>query len=541
MRRGGGKGWVPIALAVGLVVGAGLPAGGQTPRQGGTYQFSLGPSDPPSLDPAHVTDTTSHSVVSELFDGLVEFDPQMRIQPAIAERWEISPDGRTYRFRLRKGVRFQNGREVNAEDFRYSFLRVLDPKTKSERTWILDKLEGAAEFLAGKAADVRGILVRDRSTLELRLAAPFAPFLTLLAYPAAMVVPRETVERAGPDFSARPVGTGPFRLAEWRRDDRLVLTANPDYFRGRPHLDRIVFRIIPDELTRLQEFRAGTFHHTDVPAGLYQSIAADPALRRRLHSQSILGIQAVRLNVEAPPFAGNRKLRQALNHAVDKGAFAQVIMEGRVKPAIGILPPGMPGYSGALRGYAFDRPRARQLLAEAGYPDGKGLPPLTLHYNTSLTNRRLAEFVQAQLAEVGVKVELAALDWPAYLKLVDAGQTQMHRMGWIADYPDPENFLTVLFHSRNIGERGNTSRYRNSQVDALLDKADRTTRETERFRLYQQAEQLIVEDAPWIFLTYYSTDLLVHPAVQNLVEQLSPMDSSPSIGLVQMRLVWLAE
>ncbi|HEV8663914.1 MAG TPA: ABC transporter substrate-binding protein [Candidatus Methylomirabilis sp.] len=541
MRRAIGAGWTPAVLAVGLVLGVALPAGGESPRRGGAYQFSLGPSDPPSLDPAHVTDTTSHAVVSELFDGLVEFDPQMRVRPAIAERWEIAADGRTYRFFLRKGVRFQNGREVSAEDFRYSFLRVLDPKTKSERTWILDRLEGATDFLGGKTADVQGIRVRDRYTLELRLGERFPPFLALLAYPAAMVVPREAVEQAGADFSTRPVGTGPFRLTEWRRDDRLVLTANPDYFRGRPHLDRIVFRIIPEDLTRLQEFKAGTLHHSDVPAGLYQSIVADPALRGRLHSQSILGIQAVRLNVEVPPFAGNRKLRQAFNHAVDKEAFARVIMEGRVKPAAGILPPGMPGYSGGLAGYPFDRARAGQLLAEAGFPEGKGLPPLALHYNTSLTNRRLAEFVQAQLAEVGVKVELAALDWPAYLKLVDAGQTQMHRMGWIADYPDPENFLTVLFHSRNIGARGNTSRYRNPEVDALLDRADRTMGEAERVRLYQQAERRIVEDAPWIFLNYYSTDLLVHPAVRNLLEQLSPMDSSPTVSLVQMRLVWLAE
>lgn len=541
MRRSRLPAWVVVALGALLLFGVRLPAAGESPRQGGTYHFSLGPSDPPSLDPAHVTDTTSHSVVSELFDGLVEFDREMRIRPAIAERWEVSPEGRTYRFFLRKGVRFQNGREVNAEDFRYSFLRVLDPRTKSERTWILDRLEGAADLLAGRAADLRGIRVQDRYTLELRLAEPFAPFLALLAYPAAMVVPREEVERAGPDFSARPVGTGPFRLTEWRRDDHLVLTANPDYFRGRPHLDRIAFRIIPDELTRLQEFKAGNLHHTDVPAGLYRTIAADPSLKSRLHSQSILGIQAVRLNVEVPPFTGNVKLRQALNYAVDKAAFAGVIMEGRVQPATGILPPGMPGHSGTVAGYPFDRRRARQLLAEAGFPDGKGLPLLTLHYNTSLTNRRLAEFVQAQLAEVGVKVELAALDWPAYLKLVDAGQTQMHRMGWIADYPDAENFLTVLFHSRNIGARGNTSRYRNPQVDALLDRADRATAEAERGRLYQQAERLIVEDAPWIFLNYYSTDVLVHPAVRNLIEQLSPMDSSPSISVVQMRLVWLAE
>lgn len=533
--------WTVVAVGALVLLGVGLPAAGQSPRPGGTYHFSLGPSDPPSLDPAHVTDTTSHSVVSELFDGLVELDREMRVRPAIAERWEVSSDGRTYRFFLRRGVRFQNGREVSAEDFRYSFLRVLDPKTKSERTWILDRLEGAADLVGGRAADVRGIRVLDRYTLELRLAEPFAPFLALLAYPAAMVVPREEVERAGPDFSVRPVGTGPFRLAEWRRDDRLVLTASPSYFRGRPHLDRIVFRIIPDELTRLQEFRAGTLHHTDVPAGLYRTIAGDPALKGRLHSRSILGIQAVRLNVEVPPFAGNLALRQALNHAVDKEAFTRVIMEGRVQAAAGILPPGMPGYTGRLPGYPFDRARARRLLAEAGFPDGKTLPLLTLHYNTSQTNRRLAEFVQAQLAEVGVKVELAALDWPAYLKLVDAGQTQMHRMGWIADYPDPENFLTVLFHSRNVGERGNTSRYRNPQVDALLDRADRAVAEAERVRLYQQAERRIIEDAPWIFLNYYSTDLLVHPAVRNLVEQLSPMDSSPTVSLVQMRLVWLAE
>lgn len=522
-----------------VLAGSLLLAPGWAQIKGGVYRYTLGPSDPPSLDPVHITDTVSHAVASEIFDGLVEFDPTLQIRPSIARSWTVSRDGREYTFELRRGVKFHNGREVTAEDFRYSFERLLHPETRSERIWILEKLQGAREFVDGQRGSVRGIKVLGPHTLQLTLERPFAPFLALLAYPSASVVPREEVERWGRQFSTHPMGTGPFKFQEWHHDDRVILEAHRDYFRGAPYLDRIIFRVIPDEMTRFQEFRAGNLEHIDIPTGLFRVVKGDPALKGMLVSQPAFGINAIQFNLRKAPFQGNRKLRQALNYAIDKEAIAKVILEGRVLPARGILPPGMLGFTPGLKGYPHDRERARQLLAEAGYPGGKGLPTLTLHYNTGQVNRKIAEFIQGGLAAVGVKVELREMDWAAYLNLVDNGETQLHRLGWLADYPDPENFLTVLFHSRNIGAKGNLSRYANPQVDALLDQADQASEEAERVRLYREAERIILDDAPWIFLHHYSTDVLIQPYVRGLREQISPLDSSPTLGMVQMRKVWL--
>lgn len=535
----GEAGWlfftVLCILSVGVLIGEGSPA-----HRGGTYRYTLGPSDPPSLDPAHITDTVSHAVASELFDGLVTFDHELNIRPAIAAHWTISEDGRIYTFDLRDGVRFHNGRPVTAEDFRYSFERLLHPKTRSERTWILEKLEGTRQFMAGEVPRVPGIKVLGALKLQLTLERPFAPFLALLAYPAASVVPRETVERWGRQFSTHPMGTGPFRFREWFHDDRIVLEANPDYFQGTPYLDQIVFRVIPDDMARFQEFKAGNLEHTDVPSGFFQVIRDDPSLSGMLVSRPSLGINAIQFNVDRPPFRNNRALRQAFNYGVNKEAIAEVILEGRVSPARSVLPPGMFAHNPGLPGYPYNIQKALQLMAEAGYERGRGLPPLTLYYNTGLANRQISEFVQGALRAIGVSLELRELDWPAYLNLVDRGDAPLFRLGWLADYPDPENFLTVLFHSRNIGSKGNLSRYRNPRVDALLDRADASLDPAERVRLYREAEEVIIEDAPWIFLHYYSTDVLIQPWVRGLREQISVMDRAPTLGMVQMHKVWLA-
>jgi peptide/nickel transport system substrate-binding protein/oligopeptide transport system substrate-binding protein len=297
--------------------------------------------------------------------------------------------------------------------------------------------------------------------------------------------------------------------------------------------------VIPDAMTRFQEFKAGNLDHTDIPTGLFRVIQKDPSLTSMLAARSSMGINAIQFNLEKSPFRGNRKLRQAFNYAVNKTAIAQVILEGRVLPARSVLPPGLLGHDPKLHGYPHDKEKARRLLAEAGYEGGRGLPAVTLYYNTGLVNRKIAEFVQGTLREIGVMIALRELDWPAYLNLVDRGEAQLFRLGWLADYPDPENFLTVLFHSRNVGSKGNLSRYANPHVDTLLDRADESLDTGERARLYHEAEKIILADAPWIFLHYYSTDVLIQPWVKGLREQISAMDSAPTLGMVRMRTVWL--
>ena len=499
--------------------------------RGGTYRAVLG-ADPPTLDPAQATDTTSAAIIRQVFDGLLELDETLNLVPALAERWSVSKDQRVYTLTLRRGVRFHHGRELRAQDVKDSFER----SARGKRPWVFEKLLGAPEFIRGQANEIRGIRVLGDHGVELTLTRSFAPFPYLLAYDAAFILPREVAGDRGTGFASHPVGTGAFRFVSWRRDDQVILDAFPEHFRGAPHLSRIVYRVIPHELTRYQEYRTGNLDHVDVPTGHYQAVRRDPTLSGELHIWPILGTYALRFTLTQPPFE-NKKLRQALNHAIDGRAIAEVLLEGSVVPARGVLPPSMPGHDPALSGYAFDRERARRLLAEAGFPGGRGLPPLTLHYNTSDLHKRIAELVQAQLREVGVQIRLASLDWAAYIKLVDDGGTQWHRMGWIADYPDPENFLTVLFHSRNWGAPGNTSRYRNPAVDRLLDEADTLPLGPARLAKYRDAERQIVEDAAWLFLYHYTSRLLQKPHVRGF--ERSAMSIAPEMHMTPLRKVWL--
>jgi peptide/nickel transport system substrate-binding protein/oligopeptide transport system substrate-binding protein len=519
-----------LGLALTGLLALGLPADAQ--RRGGTYRMAL-VADPPTLDPAQASDTTSSAIIRQVFDGLVELNEQMEVVPAIAKTWRISADQRVYTFTLRRGVRFHNGREVTAADVKYS----LERAARGKRPWTVEKIVGAPEVIKGAATLIRGVRVVDDRTVELTLERPFAPFLMLMAYDAVFLVPREEAERLGTGFAAQPVGTGAFRFVSWRRDDQVVLEAYPEHFRGAPYLDRIIYRIIPDDNTRFQEYRAGNLEHVDIPTGLFRAVRADAAQSKELRVWPLLGTYALRFTLTQPPFKGNKTLRQAFNYAVDKEAISQVILEGSVVPARGVLPPGMPGHNPDLVGYPYDPDKARRLLAEAGYPNGEGLPPITLHYNVSPLHRRICELVQAQLRQLGVSIQLASLDWAAYLKLIDDGGTQWHRVGWIADYPDPENFLTVLFHTRNIGPSGNTSRFSHPQVDRLFDEADRLPDGPARLAKYREAEKIIVEEAPWVFVYWYTARLLQKPYVRAL--ERSPMSGAPEMHAAPLRKVWL--
>ena len=519
-----------LTLAVVLVALAGATAPAQTPRAGGTLRAVFG-SDPPTLDPAHATDTTSSAVIRQVFDGLLELDETLTPVPALARSVAVSPDGRVYTFALRPGVRFHTGRELRAADVKYSFERA----ARGKRPWVFEKISGAREFIKGAAGEIAGLRVVDGLRVELRLDRPFAPFLHLMAYDAAAIVPREEVEARGPGFASHPVGTGAFRFVSWRRDDQVVLERFPGHFRGPAHLERIVFRIIPAEITRFNEYRAGQLDLTDIPTGQCRSVQSDAQLRGEAAVWPTLGTHGLRFNVEKPPF-NDARLRRALAHALDPTLIVERLLEGCVHPARGILPPALPGYSSGIRRLAFDRGRAKQLLVEAGHPGGRGLGPIPFNFNTGDLNQRIAEVLQAQLREIGIALELRRLDWAAHIKVVDDGSAVFFRQGWIADYPDPENFLTVLFHSRNIGAAGNTSRYRNPAVDRLLDEGDAMATGAARFARYHQAEQAIVDDAAWISLYHYSSRALVKRHVKGL--ERSALSSAPEF-LAPLRKVWL--
>jgi oligopeptide transport system substrate-binding protein len=480
---------------------------------GGTYRRPLG-NDPASLDPARINDYYAVAVANQVFDGLVEFDVHLNVAPALAQSWSASTDGLVWTFTLRKGVKFHNGREVVAEDVVYALSRLLDPAVGARRTWFLDKVKGAAAFQANPAGGLAGLNAIDRYTVQITLSEPFAPFISMLGLPHLAVVPREEVERPGQDFGVTPVGTGPFRFAQWKRGQEIVLEANEHYFRGRPALDWVRFVIFPGNVLEdmIRAFERGDLEESLIPPDRRTELLESRkyiVVRKPTLSLLMLGF-----NLGNPPF-DQLWVRQAFNFAIDKVRINREIRADRFVVARGILPPGMPGYNPEVEGYEYNPDKAKALLTQAGYPDGNHLPPITWASGAkSAVSRQDYEAVRQHLLNIGSQLELREFDnWPTFQQALQRGELQMFRYAWFADFPDPDNFLYSLFYSRGAD---NYFLYRNPTVDRLLDDARREANDLQRVKLYREAEQLIMKDAPAIMLLHFTYEGLFQPYVDGI-------------------------
>ncbi len=516
------------ALLVGTATCLGLAcARSQAPaeRAEQVFRFRLR-EDPPTLDPALVNDNLSEAVLLNVFRGLVDLDPaSLEVRPAVAQSWTISPDHLVYTFTLRDDAQFHNGRRVVAGDVEYSFKRLLRKETNSPRRFILDPIAGAREFTEGKSASIAGVRILDDRTVELRLPRPFAPFLGQLSLPDAALVPREVYEDPAKGYLRAPVGCGPFRFSRWEQSNFIELLAFDRYYGGRPALNRVVVRIIENHTSALQEYVAGGLDSLDQPPSPDEPLYAQ--LASEIYKIPFLGTGYIGFNHQLPPFKGNAALRKAFNYAVDKKYLWEVLVPAGNIPANGIIPPGVPGHDPDLPGYPHDEAAARRLLAEAGYPGGKGMPPVELWVNTSEDNRRIAQQVQADLRKIGVNLTIREADWGSYIAAMEGtperpGQAQMFRFGWYLDYPDADAILRPLLHSSNWGPAGNYFRYRNPKFDALVDEALTLTDPSARAALYREAQRIaVMDDAVWLFLNYYESSTLFKPYVKGIV--LSPM------------------
>ena len=512
------------ALLAGAVLGAAALAAGCSPERPAppaaekVFRFRLR-EDPPTLDPAMVTDNLSDAVTANVFRGLVAMDPAtLAIVPAVASSWPISPDALVYTFRLRDDAFFQNGRKVTAQDVAWSFRRVLAKATNSPRRWLLEPIAGSAAFIEGKTPDVAGLATPDDRTVVLTLDHPFAPFLSMLTMTGAAVVPREVYDDATKGYLRAPIGCGPFQVVRWQQSNAIEMRAFDRYYGGRPAIDRVIVRIIENRASAVEEYRAGGLDSLDeVPTDLPDDIKGD-VLR-----YPFIGVGYVGFNLDLPPFKGNPALRKAFNYAVDKEYLWNVLLPGANTAGRGIIPPGVPGYDPELPGYPHDEAKARSLLAQAGYPGGRGLPPITLWVNTSEENRQIAEQVQADLKKVGVGIAIKEVDWAAYIQAVEGtveqpGAAQMFRFGWYLDYPDADAVLRLQLHSKNVGPPGNYFRYRNPAFDRLVDEALGLTDPAARADRYRRAERMaVMDDAVWLFLNYYGSMTLFKPYVKGVV------------------------
>jgi oligopeptide transport system substrate-binding protein len=479
--------------------------------------------DPLTLDPACATDAESAQYIVEIFSGLVSFDRDLNLIADIAEEIPtkenggISTDGTIYTFHIRRGVKFHDrSRQVTAEDFKFSMERSLDPGTLSTvGTVYLDDIVGAKEFARGEADDVAGIRVVDDYTLEITIDAPKSYFLAKLTYPTAYVVDRHEVGDSncfrGAEWTLHPNGTGPFKLEEWELGQRIVLTPNDDFYLDpKPSLAKVTYLLAGG--SALVMYENDEIDVTGVGINDIERIR-DPnePLHAEFSESPSLDTFYIGFNTEEPPFDDPR-VRQAFAMAIDKEVLAEVVLKDLVVPAEGILPPGMPGFNQDLEGLPFDRERARELLEEAGGVDSLGEISLL----SSGRGANVAPTITAVAAmweeNLGVSVDLPQLQFGQFLQDLDEGNFQVFSLGWIADYVDPQNFLDIKFHSES---GNNETMYSNPEVDALLEEARTEQDQATRLELYQQAEEIIVQDAPWIPLFHARNNALIKPYVQD--------------------------
>lgn len=518
-------------------------------RLSGTLRLPLN-SDLPTLDPIHIIDVRSAAVARQIFSTLIRFDPDLRIVPDLAERWEVSEDRLHLTFHLKHGAYFSNGEEVTAQDFVYSFTRLADPANASERATLLRDVKGYQELRAGKAKVLAGVTAPERYQFKVELSKPYAPFLSSLAMTNFAVVPKEEVEKdaqlgAG-YWSRHPVGSGPFMLADWQPDSYIRVEPNPDYFGPKALLDSVLYKVIPDATTQFEAYRNDELDATIIPVGSLRRVQNDPALESELLRQPLLVVQFYVFNMEKKPwkdfpFESKRALRQAVNYAIDREYISNEILEGRYEPFVGIIPPGLRAWynpDNTLRPrYTYDVDKARQLIDVAGHPEGLFLPRIPMYYNNFAEYPQIALQVADFLRDVSIRVVPRVLEWATFLDTMQRGEFLLGRSGWVADFPDPDNFLWQLLASENRGSLGNWARYSNPEFDQLVEKARVEFDQQKRKLLYWKAEQIALEDAPWLFLFTQVNNMLLKSRVHGV--RLSGMDVDASLPNVDLSKVYL--
>jgi oligopeptide transport system substrate-binding protein len=518
-RSGESGGAAPRATTPGPVE---TPAEGKdtsAPPPSGEQVLTVPGGDPPTLDPHLSGDATSAEYVVEIFSGLVTFDRDLNLVPDLAERWEVSDDETVYTFFLRENAKFHNGKPVRAQDFKWSIERACDFRTRSTTAdTYLGDIIGCRDMLRGKADEVAGVQVIDDYTLQIKIDQPRVYFLAKLTYPTAYVLDQENVERGGRTWTDNPNGTGPFKLAEFRFGERIVLERNEDYYREpMPQLDSINFVLSGG--SRMVMYEQGELDMTAVGLNDIERVTdlTNP-LNKELNTVESMGIFYIGLNVNQPPF-DDMKVRQAFNYALDRQRIIDVVYKETVPVAWGIVPPTMPNYENpGLKPLEYDPEKAQELIAESKYGDVSEFPDITLYaLGTGGATGRIIEAIIASYEEnLGVQVEVQQTDWATFLSDLsrpdNSNQMWGGEAGWIADYPDPHDFLDILFRCDSMQ---NHTGYCNPEVDELLDQAAGEYDTEKRQGLYRQVEQIVIDEAPWVPLFFEVEYWLVKPYVKD--------------------------
>ena len=483
-------------------------------------------SEPPTLDWSLATDSISIRVIENIMEGLTQFDQDLNPVPMVAKGWKVSEDGKTYTFFLRDSMKWSDGRRVTAHDFEYAWKRLLNPKTAAEYAYFLYDIENASEYNSGQLKDpsLVGVKAVDDTTLEVRLRKPVVYFPGITTFTATFPLRKDIVERYGDRWTepGHIVTNGPFLLKEWRHEYSLTLTANNDYYGGRPRLDSARFYVIGESTTALTLYETGGLDLVTLPP---LAIPSYKNSREYIHHPFLRGYY-YGFNVERPPF-NDRRLRQAFSMAIDRTAFPEILKGGEL-PATSWIPQGMFAYNSSI-GLGFNPAGARALLKEAGYPDGKGFPDVTAVFSTNPENLLIAQNLQAQWKKnLGIDIKLDNQEWKVFLKTLQTNTPPIFRLGWGADYPDPDNFMN-LFTSTSGNNR---THWKNREYDRLIELAAMEQDLEERKRLYDRAQRVLTEeDVPIMPLFQNAQNLLVKPYVRGFRPN--------AMDIIHLKEVWI--
>jgi oligopeptide transport system substrate-binding protein len=475
--------------------------------------------EPPHIDPQRMADFGSYTVASQVYSTLVTLDEHLQLVPYAAEKWSVSRDGLVWTFKLRDNLVFHNGRKADANDVKYSLTRLASPDSRSPSSaLLLADVVGFEAVNKGQSKELAGVRVVDPLTVEIRLQSPpKGDLLTRLSHISTAIIAHEAVEAGGANWAeTQPIGTGPWRLKEWVHRSRVTYEAFPQYFEGKPKVDQLEMPIVQEPATQLAMYQNGELDVVLVPLGDYARLKADPRWGKEMRTWDRAQVQFLAFNPRVyAPFRDVR-VRQAFAHAIDRPKVIAQVFQGLYTVAGGMLPPGVPGHDPQLKGLPHDPARAKQLIADAGFPGGKGLPSLTLAVNPVTADyRMMAEPIAAMLKDtLGVAIDVQLQEFASFTAAMNRRDALAAFVtGWSASTLDPAYFQELWLYGKSPMNRVN---YENPAFDRLIDQANASTG-ARRIAAIRQADELIAREVPLIPLMYTRFVYLISPRVKGLV------------------------